>query len=384
MTANEAARPTKPSGLRVGVNLMWCIPGQVGGSEQYLVRQLLGLREARADVDITMYGSLAFDAAHPELEAVGRFVVAPIDGRRRWRRIISETRWLRNNTASRQLIHHGGGTAPLRARQPYVLTIHDLQYRTYPQYFSSVKRRYLDMMVPRSALDAAVVTVPSDYVRGTVIEHLGVAESRVRVVPHGYEPALLSARTSESVLRRTLGLGAGPVLVYPAITHPHKNHRFLVDLLSGPWDDPSLRLVLLGGAGVAEDDLMAAIGAAGAAVADRIVRPGRVCDADRNGLLAMAAAMVFPSMYEGFGAPVIEAMALGTPVICSDVTCLPGIAGDAAVMRPLSVDAWADALDEVEARRDELIAAGRHRVQEFTSYRSGQALHEAYLQAVET
>ncbi len=384
MTSSGTAPVVEPSRLRVAVNLMWCVPGQVGGSEQYLVRQLLGLDETGVDVDLTMYGSLAFDAAHPELESVGRFVVAPIDGRSRWRRVVSETRWLRKRTAAHQLVHHGGGTAPPRAQRPYVLTIHDLQYRTYPQYFSAVKRRYLDAMIPRSAREAAVVTVPSEYVRATVIEHFGIAPERVIVVPHGYEPAMLAERTPGPVLRRTFGLGEGQVLVYPAITHPHKNHRFLVDLLAGPWTDPSLRLVLLGGAGGAEDDLAAAIRNAGATVSDRIVRPGRVSDADRNGLLAIATALVFPSEYEGFGAPLIEAMALGTPVICSDATCLPDVAGDAAIVRPLSIDAWADTLDEVRQHRDELVAAGRERVQAFTSYRSGQALYTAYLQAVGT
>ena len=76
--------------------------------------------------------------------------------------------------------------------------------------------------------------------------------------------------------------------------------------------------------------------------------------ADRDGLLAAAEALVFPSEYEGFGAPVLEAMALGTPVICSDRTALPEVAGDAALVLPLELDAWKGALDEVAARRDEL------------------------------
>ena len=195
--------------LRVGVNLLWCVPGRVGGSEQYLVRQLLGLRECRANVALTVYGSGAFEAAHDDVASLGRYVVAPVDGRRRWRRVLTEARWLRTRTraARQRLVHHGGGTAPVGAPTPYVLTIHDLQYRTFPQYFSPVKRRYLDAMIPRSVRDAAVVTVPTEFVRRSVIEQMDVPPRQVVVVPHGYEPALLTNRTPEAELRRRYALG---------------------------------------------------------------------------------------------------------------------------------------------------------------------------------
>lgn len=95
-------------------------------------------------------------------------------------------------------------------------------------------------------------------------------------------------------------------------------------------------VVCTGGRGAAEDVV--------AGCADpRLVRLGRVPDADRNGLIAAAVALVFPSTYEGFGAPLIEAMTLGTPIVCSDAASLPEVAGDAAVVRPPTLDAWADA-----------------------------------------
>jgi colanic acid biosynthesis glycosyl transferase WcaI len=172
--------------------------------------------------------------------------------------------------------------------------------------------------------------------------------------------------------------------VFPAITHPHKQHRFLLDLLAGAatgtrWADPELMLVLPGGRGRADDDVAAAI--ARRRLGDRVVRPGRVPAADRDGLVAAAEALVFPSQYEGFGAPVLEAMALGTPVVVSDLAALPEVAGDAAVIRELHHDAWVGALDEVADRRDELIAAGRTRAAAFTTTASGAALAAAYRRA---
>lgn len=364
--------------MKIAVNLLWCLPGAVGGSEQYLVRQLVGAAALEPGLQLTLFTTPAFRTAHRADLPGARFVTAPIDGHRRALRIAAEHSWLYARSGGFQLVQHGGGTAPRLARHPYVLTLHDLQYRTFPQYFSPAKRRYLDAAIPGSAHRAELVTVPSEYVRGSAVRELGLSPDRVMVVPHGYEPGLLVDRTPADTLRASYGLGDGPVLVYPAMSAPHKNHTFLVDLLREQWTDPDLRLVLIGGAGLAEEELRGAIAASPDHVRRRIVRPGRVSDADKNGLIAMAAALVFPSTYEGFGAPLIEAMALGTPFICSDATCLPDVAGDAGIVAPLDRDAWAAALPEAIARHEELAAAGHRRVAAFTSERSGEAVLAAW------
>jgi alpha-1,3-rhamnosyl/mannosyltransferase len=356
----------------IGVNLLWCVPGDVGGSEEYLVRQLLGLAEGPSRQWTTaLYVLAEFAERYPELAHSYEVRIAPFGGSHRVRRVVGESTWLRRAAASSTVLHHGGGTAPVGAQRPYVVTVHDLQYKTFPHYFSAVKRRYLDAMIPRSVRGAAGVAVPSHYVGGTVIDEYGVSPDRVHVVPHGFEPALLQVKTDEFELRQRLGLGDGPVLFYPAMTAPHKNHRFLLRLMEEHWRDPDLRLVLTGSRGAAESDV--------AACTDpRVVRVGRVDPADRNGLLALSTAMVFPSQYEGFGAPLIEAMALGAPVVCSDATCIPDVVGDGALVRPLTMDAWATALDDVAAQRDDLVARGRARAASFTSRASGDALAEVY------
>jgi alpha-1,3-rhamnosyl/mannosyltransferase len=358
------------------VNMLWCVPGAVGGSEEYLVRQLLGLAEQPSPVcRPTVAVARGLRAAHPELAVVADLVEPEFESHGRVRRIVGEATWLRRHTGDVDLVHHGGGTAPLRAHQPYVLTIHDLQFRTFPEYFSAVKRRYLSAIIPPSAQRATVVAVPSEYVRGSVIESYGVDPDRVMVVPHGIEPAVADQITPEDELRHRYALGEGPIVVYPAMTHPHKHHEFLLTMMRDHWTDPDLRLVLTGGPGMAEH-LVAA------ATDRRVCRLGRVPAADRNGLLAMSLAMVFPSRYEGFGAPLIEAMTLGAPVICSDATCMPQIVGDAGLVRPLRVDAWKDVLVEAVARRDELVAAGHRRALDFTSRASGAALGAVYSRAV--
>ncbi|MFZ4719780.1 MAG: glycosyltransferase family 4 protein [Ilumatobacteraceae bacterium] len=365
-TGPSLARPT------VLVNMLWCVPGAVGGSEEYLVRQLLGLAEQPEPAfRPTVVAARGLMAAHPELTDVADLIEPEFESHGRARRIVGEATWLRRHTGDADLVHHGGGTAPVRAHRPYVLTIHDLQFRTFPEYFNRLKRAYLQSVIPPSARRATIVAVPSDYVRGSVVEAYGVDPDRVMVVPHGIEPALQSDITPEPVLRDRYALGDGPVIVYPAVTHPHKHHEFLLRMMRDHWKDPDLRLVLTGGEGAAEHVVSGAMDR-------RVCRLGRVPAADRNGLLAMSLAMVFPSRYEGFGAPLIEAMALGAPVVCSDATCMPQIVGDAGIVRPLEPDAWRDVLDEAVRRRDELVAAGLRRAQDFTSQASGAALADVY------
>jgi len=365
--------------LSISVNLLWCIPGVVGGSEDYMVRQLAGLRTVRDD-EITLHCLPDFVEAHPEL--VGGFTIdeAQVAASSRARRILAEHTWLLRRTRAADLVHHGGGTVPLAGVGRTVVTVHDLQYLTYPEYFSPSRRAYLSTMMPRSVRRADVVAVPTDYVRSTVVNAYGVDPDHVVVVPHGVDLDLRRRAPDGAEMRARYGLGEGPVLVLPAITHPHKGHEFLLEVMARYWPDPDLRLVLIGGRGAAEDDVGAAIERLG--LAGRVIRPGRVPDADRDGLVAVADALVFPTQYEGFGAPVIEAMALGTPVIASDQPAVAEVLGDAGLIRPLEPDAWADALDEVLRRRDELVAAGTARVRRFSTTESGRALSAAYDLAV--
>ncbi len=362
-------RPT-----RVAVNLTWCVPGAVGGSEEYLVRQMLGLSQDQ--VEPTLFAPRGFAAAHPELIARFECVETDADGVSRSRRILNESTWLFRRTRGFSLVHHGGGTIPARHRTPTLLTVHDLQYLTFPDYFDRRRLTYLRAMMPRSIRRATAIAVPTEFVKSTVCDAFDVPGERVHVVPHGIEPQLGLRATPESDLRAKFGLGDEPYVVFPAMTHPHKGHAFLLDVMERHWSRRGVRLVLIGGRGSADEAVMRRI--SDQPLSSAVSRLGRVSAADRDGLIRAATAMVFPSQYEGFGAPLIEAMALGTPVVCSDRACLPEVVGDGGLVLELDVDRWGGALDAVDARRSALVEAGRGRVSHFTSAVSGDALTRAY------
>ena len=105
-------------GIDVAVNLLWCLPGRVGGSEEYLVRQMIGLSEIESPYSPVLYVLPGFAAAHPELASRFRLVVAPIDGTNRARRVLAEHGWLAEQTRASALVHHGGGTVPARGASP--------------------------------------------------------------------------------------------------------------------------------------------------------------------------------------------------------------------------------------------------------------------------
>ena len=367
---------------RVAVNLLWCVPG-VGGSEEYLVRQLRGTTENTHDFTIDVFAPKGFRKRHRALADKFTVIEAPSACRRRFVRIVFEHTWLAWRTRTYDIVHHGGGTMPRWGNNNTVLTLHDLQWTMYPEYVAPIKRAYLQRVVPSSLRRATHIAVPTRFVASTIVENFAVAREKISVVRHGVESDVLIDKTAEDELRSRWSLEGATVLVFPAITHPHKNHLFLLSLMSSEiplWGDSLLKIVFAGSPGSAEEKVRSSIEVH--RLENRVVMPGRISARDRNGLIALADAMVFPSQYEGFGAPLIEAMHIGTPLIASDRTCIPEVVGDAGVIAPLEPDAWVDALHKVRLERADLIEKGKLRAQNFTTALSGADLLTVYRRAV--
>lgn len=191
-----------------------------------------------------------------------------------------------------------------------------------------------------------VVAVPSAFVRDRLVRLVDVDEDKIVVVPHG-APAVGSidgdSAMTEDEVRRDFRL-EGPYVLYPAITYPHKNHRVLVEALSVCAKDPDApTLVLTGSAGEADAEIAELIERRG--VAHLVRRVGRVTQAEVVALERHASLVAFPSRYEGFGLPVLEAFELDTPLAASSAASLPEVVGDAGILLdPDDVDGWAEAM----------------------------------------
>jgi alpha-1,3-rhamnosyl/mannosyltransferase len=371
---------------KVGINLLWLVPGQVGGSETYTARLLSGLAERSSQLDYTLFVLPQFAEAHPELASTFKTAFAPVTGQWRSFRVAGENSWLIAQCRRRNidLLHHAGGTMPFLRGTRRVLTIHDLQYLYYPEYFAGMKLRFLKAMVPRSAEAARLVLTPSDYTRRTVIERLNIDPSIVVTVPHGVSPR---ESKHQSLPIRDLYELSGPYFLFPAITYPHKNHLVLLKGFAKLLKrHPEVSLILTGAKGSMEVRVASEIRELG--IEDRVRRLGYVPSDHLDALYHHAMGLVFPSRFEGFGAPVLEAMSRGCPVIAANATALPEVVGEAGVLvSPDNSDDWAGAMGdflEDEELRSRLSKLGAERAHTFTWTRSADVLEEAYRYALET
>lgn len=367
----------------VGINLLWLVPGEVGGSEEATVASLLALhRRADPDLDIRLFALPGFATAHPEVIDAFPTVVWGRSGRSRGTRIVGESTWLARRTAPLDLVHHAGGTVPPVRRAACVLTVHDLQPLERTATHGSLKRAYLRASIPRSVRAARVVVTPSEFVRRSVIARFGTDPARVVAIPHGVDRPRDARPAAE--LQALYGLD-GPVVLYPAITYPHKNHLLLVEAFAAVVEQhPTALLVLPGGCGSREAALSARIRELG--LTRSVRRLGRIPSADVAGLYDLAAVVAVPSRYEGFGLPAAEAMAHGAALVAAATTALPEVVGDAGLLvDPDDPGAWAVALGGLladPADRARLGAAGLERAGRFRWEANASALADVYRQAL--
>lgn len=373
--------------LRVGMNLLWLRPGVVGGSEVAAVSTVDALdRHAPEDVELVLYAQRSFPGAHPDQASRVPTRTVPGASRNRGVRVALESSWLPLAlTRDRvDVAHCYGGVVPPVIGRPSVLTLHDLQPLEPGSAFSAVKKRWLSAMIPASVARAAVVAVPSAFVRSRTVDLLGTDPDKVVVVPHGLDTAMALGATPDAVaLRRRFRLD-GPFVLYPAITYPHKNHAILVRAFARLAErHRHVALVLAGGAEQAEDELVRTVERLG--VGDRVRRVGRVTTTERDALVREAAVLAFPSRYEGFGLPVLEAFAADTPVVAAAAGSLPEVVGDAGgLVDPDDLDGWVGALDAALDGHDTGADASRRRharLDHFTWERAAAALVGTYRRA---
>lgn len=370
---------------RVGVNLCWLVPGVVGGSEQATVRTLEALhRRDPGNFEVVLLASTPFATAYPGLVDSFETHTIPIPVARKSVRVLAEHAWLPRQVRrlGLDLLHDAGGTSPGRISVPRVLTIHDIQPLLFPHRFPPVRVAFLRRSIPAAVEGAVRITVPSEFVRSSLVEEFGTEADKIAVVP--WSRPDVDDRADVDVVRGRWGL-TGPYLVLPAITYAHKDHITAIRAMRHlAARHPDLTLVLPGGVGPAEEAVLAEIGRLG--LEKSVIRTGRLPTASVLALIEGAAATVFPSRYEGFGIPALESMSLGTPVVVSDAGALVEVVGEAGAVFPAGDDEQLAievhrVLSE-DGRREALVDGGRRRADEFRPERTVERLLAAYRAAV--
>jgi glycosyltransferase involved in cell wall biosynthesis len=370
----------------VGLDLLFLAPGGTGGMETY-ARQLVPLLPAafpQARFTVFAGRELAAEwrdggAWHPEIG----LVALPVSSSTRIARTAAQLTVV-SGAAERarvDLLHSLGNIAPLVGGGRRVVTMHDLIYLSHPETTTGLLARGLSVLAPAVARRATRIIADSEATKRELARLLGTPGEKVDVVPLG--PGLRPDATPvpEAQLRAELGLGDLPLVLSVSARRPHKNLARLVEAMGRV---PGAALVLPGYDSGFEDDLRAVAERAGAA--DRVHFCGWVDDAQLEGLYAAATCMAFPSLAEGFGLPVLEAMTRGVPVACSAVSALPEVAGDAALLfDPMSVDALVAAIShllEDAALRARLVARGHEQAARFTWERTAAETAATYRRAL--
>ena len=282
------------------------------------------------------------------------------------------------------LIHYPRQLVPPQPRtsQPTVVTVHDLLALRHPELFSPVISAHHRLLVPPLVRRANAVITNSQYSKDQVVETLQVPPDRVHVTHFGVDERFRPLPRDEGALRERYGI-TKPYVLAVGTLEPRKNLKSLIRAFERLGEDRGgHELVLVGGRGWRNAEFDALL----AEVRSPVRLTGRVDDGELVRLLSGASCLAFPSLYEGFGFPPLEAMACGTPVITSNRASLPEVVGDAGVMvEPEDVDALRDALARVigdQAFAEDLRARGLARRRLFTWERCAERTAQVYRAAL--
>jgi glycosyltransferase involved in cell wall biosynthesis len=367
--------------VRVALNLAFLTPGATGGMEVY-ARELARELAARADLELVLLGNRLLDDDWPAVDRI----VMPVDPRRRVEWVLGDQLHVPRAAARLRpnIVHSLASTCPAVGRAVTVTTVHDLNYRIVRESHFGVLGLGMRVLVPLAVRRSRRVIVPAESTRADLHRLLGTPRAKVDVVPQGARVPAEPPATAEAELRRRLELGDRALVLSPSAKRPHKNLPRLFRALAAIEPERRPVLVVPGYPTPHEEQLRRLAGDLG--IAELVRMPPWLPASDLEGLYRAAACVVFPSLYEGFGLPVLEAMARGVPVACSNRSSLPEVAGDAALLfDPEDTGAIRSAMEKLltdPALADRLRAAGRERAALFTWERTAELTVASYRRAL--
>lgn len=362
--------------MRVGVNTLFLIPGEVGGSQTYLVETLRAMLVEFPDMELVLYTNLENDAYLRERLSGSRqvsFECLRFKASNRFVRIAREQAQLPRRARRGALdgLWSPGYTAPVFCSVPQAVSILDMQYKRFPNDLTRLARLATDILVRLAARRARRVLTLSKFSKSEIVHFTGIPPELIDVTPLAANP-VFSAPVDQSgrnvILQRLLPDNA-EFLLCVANSYPHKNIAALVKAFGICCASLPHRLIVVGKPRLGE--------AAVRRARERLPDPSRVTwlesvsQAELTVLYQSCAVFVFPSLYEGFGLPILEAMAAGAPVVTADIPTAREVGGrwiwtcdareTAALARTVQ-----EAVAEPMAQRAQRIAGARRRAAEFT------------------
>jgi glycosyltransferase involved in cell wall biosynthesis len=372
--------------MHVGLNLIFLVPREMSGLETYARELTSALLREQPDLRVTAFVNREA-SSDPSWRELVPTITVPVYGRRRSSWVRGEQVLLPRlaHRAGVDVVHSLASTAPSWGSFRRVVTIHDVIYRIHPEAHAGWRSLAMRALVPLAARRSDRVIVPSRATREDLIRLLKVPEEKIDLIPNGFGAPPAAHWDSEEELRRRHDLGTRPFVLTVSLKRPNKN---LLRLLEAMALIPAQRrpiLVLAGHATPYEAQLRARAVDLGLGEHTRFL--GWVPSEELEGLYRSATCFVFPSLYEGFGLPVLEAMARGTPVACSNRGALIEVADHAALLfDPEQPDAIAAAIEKLLAdpiERERLSRAGREQAARFTWAEAARRTFETYESAVE-
>lgn len=366
--------------MNIGLSAISFVPGGIGGMETYFRNLVDCLQRLDTKNCYTLLCDGRFAGEFPLVNDA--FRVKEIDygkGSVKWfvRGVLRNTLNLDILTGeirglALDVIHHPFSVlTPPGTGIPSVLTFWDMQHEFYPEFFSRLDLRKRRRIYRSSTKEASRIIVSALFTKECLVEKYGVSPDKIEVIYTGYgrEYRVLDDAEGLATVRAKYGLDR-PFMFYPAATWPHKNHKNLLAALRILKERHRFDgvLVLTGIAMGAHGEILEEIERLG--LAENVKVLGFLPYGELPYLYNLARLLVFPSLFEGFGIPLVEAMACGCPVLCSNSTSLPEVAGDAGVMfDPLSPEEIAEAVWSVwddETRRRWMRVRGVERAKLFT------------------
>ncbi len=271
---------------------------------------------------------------------------------------------------------------PVNGRIPTLLTVHDLSFAHYPQVFPEPLVRYLNSVVPWSVARATHILADSLATKADLVTLWQVPPDKITVLYSGVEARFRPVERVEEItaVRHRYQLPDAPYILTVGTVQPRKNYQMLIRAFAPLAQQFPHHLAIAGGKGWLYEEMMQEVARQG--LNGRVHFLGFVADADLPALYSGAALYVFPSLYEGFGLPILEAMGCGVPVIASRASSLPEVAGEAAVLLdPQDEAGWTAVMGELlqdNGRRARMVAAGFRQARQFTWRKAAKQLLAVY------